>query len=213
MPETKQLPSNKTRKEYETIMIDKRARINQALALILLAAVALACSSLKNLGKNPNDEANRLVNQAKDDLDEIDKIDEEASKKQTDLTKAMNDKKVDEVKRILGELVTDIDKGLEKGKSAADKVEQASKLDVDSTYKEYLSVKAQAFRKEIEAWQAMREAAVIARDNYSAQGLPNDKRTEYINKVNEFKKLRQEARDLHKKAADIARANPNIGKK
>jgi hypothetical protein len=194
-------------------MIDKRGRINQALALIMLVAVALACASLKNLGKNPTEEANRLVNQAKDDLEEIDKIDEEASKKQSDLTKAMNDKKVDDVKRILGELVEDIDKGLEKGKSAADKVEQASKLDVDANYKEYLSVKAQAFRKEIDAWQAMREAAVIARDNYSAAGLPTDKRTEYINKVNEFKKLRQEAKDLHKKAADIARANPNIGKK
>src|SRR3712207_7002313 len=83
----------------------------------------------------------------------------------------MNDKNVDETKRILGELVNDIDRGLDKGKSAADKVEQASKLDVDSTYKEYLSVKAQAFRKEIEAWTAMREAAVIARDNYAASGL------------------------------------------
>ena len=194
-------------------MIDERGRVNAALALLLLAAVAIACSSLKNLGKDPTAEANKLVNQAKDDLEEIDKIDDEASKKQSDLNKAMNDKNVDEVKRILGDLVKDIDSGLEKGKDAADKVEQASKLDVDANYKEYLSVKAQAFRKEIEAWQAMREAAVIARDNYTATGLPTDKRTEYINKVNDFKRLRQEAKDLHKKAADIARANPNIGKK
>jgi hypothetical protein len=194
-------------------MIDKRGRINVALALLLLAAVSIACASLKNLGKNPTDEANKLVNEAKDDLEEIDKIDDEASKKQSDLNKAMNDKNVDETKRILGDLVKDIDRGLDKGKDAADKVEQASKLDVDSTYKEYLSIKAQAFRKEIEAWTAMREAAIIARDNYTASGLPTDKRTEYINKVDQFKKLRQEAKDLHKKASDIARANPNIGKK
>jgi hypothetical protein len=194
-------------------MIDKRGPVNAALALLLLAAVGIACASLKNIGKNPTDEANKLVNEAKDDLEEIDKIDDEASKKQSDLNKAMNDKNVDETKRILGDLVKDIDRGLDKGKSAADKVEQASKLDVDSTYKEYLSIKAQAFRKEIEAWTAMREAAVIARDNYTASGLPADKRTEYINKVDQFKKLRQEAKDLHKKASDIARANPNIGKK
>ena len=105
------------------IMIDKRGRFNAALALILLAAVTLACASLKNLGKSPVEEANKLVNQAKDDLEEIDRIDEEASKKQTDLNKAMNDKNVDETKRILGELVKDIDKGLEKGKDDADKVE------------------------------------------------------------------------------------------
>jgi hypothetical protein len=194
-------------------MIDKRARFNAALALLLLAAVTIACSSLKGLGKNATAEANKLVNEAKDDLEEIDRIDEEASQKQSDLNKAMNDKNVDEAKRLLGELVKDIDKGLEKGKSAADKVEQASKLDVDATYKEYLSIKAQAFRKEIEAWTAMREAAIIARDNYTASGLPDAKRNEYRAKLDEFKKLRQDARDLHKKASDIARANPNIGKK
>ncbi|HEX8746012.1 MAG TPA: hypothetical protein VF717_02375 [Pyrinomonadaceae bacterium] len=193
-------------------MIDKRGKVNAALALLMLLTVTLACSSLKNLGKNPTEEVNKLVGQAKDDLEEIDKIDEEATQKQRDLNKAMNDKNVDEAKRILGELVTDIEKGLEKGKDAADKVEQASKLDVNANCKEYLSVKAQAFRKEVEAWTAMRDAAVIARDNYTAQGLPADKRTEYTNKYNEFKKLRQEAKDLHKKASDIARANPNMCK-
>lgn len=193
-------------------MIDKRGRVNAVLALLLLATVTLACSSLKNLGKNPTEEVNKLVGQARDNLEEIDKIDEAATQKQRDLNKAMNDKNVDEAKRILGELVTDIEKGLEKGKDAADKVEQASKLDVNANCKEYLSIKAQAFRKEVEAWTAMRDAAVIARDNYSAQGLPADKRTEYTNKYNDFKKLRQEARDLHKKASDIARANPNMCK-
>ncbi|HEX8177606.1 MAG TPA: hypothetical protein VF543_21130 [Pyrinomonadaceae bacterium] len=193
-------------------MIDKRGKVNAVLALMLLAAVSLACSSLKNLGKNPTQEVSKLVGEATEDLQEIDRIDEEATQKQRDLNKAMNDKNVDEAKRLLGELVKDIEKGLEKGKDAADKVEQASKLDVNTNCKEYLSIKAQAFRKEVEAWTAMRDAAVIARDNYTAQGLPADKRTEYTNKYNDFKKLRQEARDLHKKASDIARANPNMCK-
>lgn len=194
-------------------MIDKRGRVNAAIALTLLAAVTLACASLKNLGKSPTEEASRLVSQAKDELDEIDRIEEDAAQKRSDLNKAMNDKNVDESKRIIGELVKDIDKGLEKGKTAADKVEQASKLDVDGPCKEYLSLKSQAFRKEVEAWQSMRDAAIIARDNYTASGLPNDKRTEYMNKVNDFTKLRQDARDLHRKAADVARANPNLCKR
>ncbi len=194
-------------------MLDQKGRANAALALLLLASFALGCSALTNLGKSGFEDANKLVQSAKDDLEEIDKIDQEADEKQDELAKAEKDKNVDEVKRIIGELIKDIDRGLERGNSAADKIEKASKATADEKYKEYLALKAQAFRKEIEAWQAMREAAVIARDNYTAAGLPADKRTEYVNKVNEFKKLRQDARDLHKKASDIARANPNIGKK
>ena len=190
-------------------MLDKRGRVNAALALIVIAAVALACSSLKNFGKNPLDEANKLVDDAKKDLQEIDRISEEADEKQSDLNKADRDRNVDEVKRILGALIEDIDKGLERGQSAADKVEKASKLDVDPIYKEYLSLKAQAFRKEIDAFKALKEAATIARDSYTAQGLPADKRKEYTDKVNEYKKLKADAKDLHKKAADLARANPD----
>ncbi len=190
-------------------MIDKRGRINAALALIALLAVSLACASLKNLGKNPLDEANKLVDSAKSDLDEINKISDDADEKQSQLNKADAAKNVDDVKRILGELIDDIDKGTKLGESAADKVERASKLDVDATYKEYLSLKAQAFRKEIDAFKALKEAAVIARDNYTAQGLPADKKTDYTNKVNEYKRLKGEAKDLHKKASDIARANPD----
>ena len=190
-------------------MLDKKGRVNVALALIVLAAVTLACSSLKNLGKNSLDDANKLVDDAKKDLQEIDKISEEADEKQSDLNKADREKNVSEVKRILGELITDIDKGLEHGQSAADKVDKASKMDVDPVYKEYLSLKAQAFRKEIDAFKALKEAATIARDSYTDKGLPADKRKEYTDKVNEYKKLKQEAKDLHKKAADIARANPD----
>jgi hypothetical protein len=190
-------------------MLNTRGRVNTALALIMLVAVSLACASLKNLGKNPLDEANKLVDSAKNDLEEINKISDEADEKQNDLNKADRDRNVDEVKRILGELIEDIDKGTKLGESAADKIERASKMDVDSTYKEYLSLKAQAFRKEIDAFKALKEAANIARDSYTAQGLPADKRTEYTNKVNEYKKLKADAKDLHKKASDIARANPD----
>ncbi len=191
-------------------MVNTRGRVNAALALIMLAAVTLACASLKNLGKNNSlDEANKLVDSAKSDLEEINKISEEADEKQNELNKADRAGNVDEVKKILGELIEDIDRGTKLGESAADKVERASKMDVDSTYKEYLSLKAQAFRKEIDAFRALKEAATIARDSYTAQGLPADKRTEYTNKINEYKKLKNEARDLHKKAADIARANPD----
>jgi hypothetical protein len=190
-------------------MLDKKGRANAALSLLLLASFAFGCNSLTNLGKNSFEDANKLVQKAKDDLDEINKIDEEADEKQDELAKAEKDKNVDEVKKIIGELIGDIDRGLERGNSAADNIEKASNATTDEKYKEYLALKAQAFRKEIDAFKMLREAAVIARDNYTANGLPEDKRKDYRSKVDGYKKQRSEAKDLHRKADDIARQNPD----
>ena len=190
-------------------MLDQKGRANAVLALILLASFALGCSALTNLGKSGFEDANKLVQSAKDDLEEIEKIDQEADEKQDELAKAEKDKNVDEVKRIIGELIKDIDRGLERGNSAADKIEKASKSTTDEKYKEYLALKAQAFRKEIDAFKSLREAAVIARDNYTANGLPEDKRKDYRSKVDGYKKLRTEAKEQHRKADDIARQNPD----
>jgi vacuolar-type H+-ATPase subunit I/STV1 len=189
-------------------MLDKKGRANAALALLLLASFALGCSALTNLGKGSSEEANKLVQSAADDLEEIDKIDQEASDKQDQLNQAQKDKNVDEVKRIIGELIGDIDRGLERGNSAVDKIDRASKLTTNDKRKEFLTLKAQAFGKDIDAFKSLREAAVIARDNYTANGLPEDKRKEYVSKVNAYKKMRQEARDIHRKADDIARQIP-----
>jgi hypothetical protein len=190
-------------------MFDTKGRVNAALALVLLAAAALACSSLKNLGKNPLDEANRLVREANNDLDQIDDIWESADKKRSDLSQADKDNKPDEVKRILGDLINDIDKGLKLGEDAADKFDQASKLDVDAVYKDYLSNKATAARKGVDSFKARREAFIILRDNYQTSGLPEDKNKDFRAKIDDSNKLWQESVDANKKAKDIQRKNPD----
>jgi hypothetical protein len=200
--------TNKLKGRLKT-MLDRKGRADAVLALALVAATTLGCSALKNLGKNSFEDANKLVQSAKEDLDEIDRINEDADAKQDDLNRAEKDKNVDEVKRILGDLIDDIDKGLERGESAAEKIEKASKATDDPQYKDYLALKAQAFRKEIDAFKTLREAAVIARDSYTSNGLPEDKRKEYRSKVDAYKKLKNEGKDLHRKADDIARKNPD----
>src|SRR5215210_2460276 len=167
-------------------MLQKRERVNAALALIVIAAVALACSSLKNLGKNPKEEVNKLVRETNQDLEEINKIDEEAEEKERNLNQAARDKNVDEVKKILGELIKDIDRGTEIGQSAVDKIDRASKMDIDPAYKDFLAKKAEAFRKQLEAYKALREAAEIARDSYTKDGMPSDKSKQYTDKINEY---------------------------
>lgn len=192
-------------------MFDTNGRRGAALSILLLASLFIACSALKNMGGgNQMAEANKLVGSAKEDLDAVDRISEENEEKTSELTKAENAGNVEEVKKILNDLITAIDDGLKHGESAADKTEQASKLKIDDKYKEYLSYKAQAFRKQIDAFKSLREAAVIERDNYGKGGSEVESaKASFRKKLDDYKKLLADAKSLHRKADDIARENPD----
>ncbi|HYE65430.1 MAG TPA: hypothetical protein VD966_07600 [Pyrinomonadaceae bacterium] len=191
-------------------MRNKKGRADAVLALLLLASFVLACSSLKNLSSNPTEEANKLVRSAETDLDAVDKIIDENEDKSSELTKAENEKDAGKVKSTLDDIIGAIDQGVEHGQSAVDKIDKASKMNVDEKYKEYLSLKAQAFRKQIDAFKSLREAAVIERDNYGKGGEVEKKAVaDFREKYNSYKKQLNEAKDLHRKANDIARQNPD----
>lgn len=190
-------------------MFDTNGRLGAGLSLLLLASLVLACSALKNAGGgNQMAEANKLVESAKEDLDAVDRISDENEEKTSELTRAENAGNADEVKKILDELINAIDDGLKHGESAAEKTEQASKLKIDDKYKEYLSYKAQAFRKQIDAFKSLREAAVIERDNYGGKNVDSAK-ADFRKKLDNYKKLLADAKSLHRKADDIARENPD----
>ncbi len=193
-------------------MFNEKGRKGAALAPMLIASFALACSALKEVGTNSVDEANKLVKSAKDDLREVDRISDDSDDNVSALNRAENDKNADEVKRVLGELINSIDKGIERGESAADKIEKASKLSgLNDKYKEYLSLKAQAFRKQIDAFKSLREAAVIERDNFGRGGEEEDKaKKDFHEKYDNYKKLIAEAKKIHRQADDIARENPDM---
>ena len=189
-----------------------KGRIGAALAILLLASFVLACSTFKKMsGGGGISEANKLVQEAKEHLREVDRISDESDENVTALNRAENDNNAAEVKRVLGELIESIDKGLEHGQSAADKIDKASKQDVNAKYKEYLSLKAQAFRKQVEAFKSLREAAVIERDNFGVGGQKEeDAKKEFREKYDNYKKLIAEAKKLHRQADDIARENPDL---
>lgn len=188
-----------------------KTRFDSVVALLILVSLSLGCGMIQNLAsKNPTEEANKLVRSARDDLADVDRIAEDNDDLVSRIQRADNARNSAEVRKLLGEAVEAIDKGLEAGENAADKIDKASKLDVDSTYKEYLSLKAQAFKKQIDAFKERKRAAEVMRDNYGKGGSAESQAKEDFRKANEnFRKLLTEARDLHRKADDIARRNPD----
>jgi vacuolar-type H+-ATPase subunit H len=188
---------------------DKRGR-DKALALLLLAFFVVGCGALKNMGgKNATDEANKLISSANQDLKDAEKIaDDNLEGKTREFTKAAAANKADEAEQVLDDSIKQIDEGLAKGESAANKFEQASKLDLNDTQKQYLTLQSQGVRKRVDAFKEFRKAVVVLRDNKG--NLTKQKtRDDYMTALGNFKKLNSEADDLERKADGLARQNPD----
>jgi hypothetical protein len=137
-------------------MVDSRRRSRAALTtlVLLISLTATSCQMLRKLGGSGDiDEANKLNQSAGEDIREIERIVQENKDRETEVTRALNADDYNTAKKIMNDSVKAIDQGLEKGQSAADKFDKASKLDVDATIKEYLSLRAQSVNKAIEAFK------------------------------------------------------------
>ncbi len=193
-------------------MHDRSGRGGAALAVLLLASMVIACSALKRMSGNSGiDEANKLVQSANEDLKEITKIAQANKDKESRINKQLNASDFNGAKQTMDEAIKAIDDGLARGRSAADKFERASKLDVDQVYKEYLTLKSQSVRKTAEAFEELKKAITILRDNVGGTDKPALKRAQQdaIKAGENFDRLIAEAVKLDREADDIARKNPD----
>ncbi|HKR02812.1 MAG TPA: hypothetical protein VJT09_19190 [Pyrinomonadaceae bacterium] len=176
-------------------------------ALALLASLlVVACG-----GHNGLDEANRLNQGASEEIREIEKIVRENKGKESEVTRALNADDMGAARRLLDESVAAIDRGLERAESAADKFERASKLDVDPTIKEYLSLRAQSVAKAIEAFRELRRGIIVFREALGSSDKVATERAkgEIQQSSVKFDGLISESEKLQRRADEIARRNPD----
>jgi Mg2+ and Co2+ transporter CorA len=192
-------------------MLVSRERFNAALALCLLAAFVLGCAQLKNLGGGGLSDANKLIDSANKDLTDIEKIAEENKGKESAISKQLNKNDVDGAKESINDAVKAIDEGLAKGKDAADKFDKASKLNLDSKVKEYLSLKAQSVKKTVDAFTELRKGLVAVRDNLGSKdkAAVSKAQKDVQTSSENYDKLMADAQKLERQADDIARENPD----
>jgi Mg2+ and Co2+ transporter CorA len=194
-------------------MPESRGRARAALSILalLISLTASSCQLLKKLGGSGQlDEANQLNQSAGEDIREIERIVQENKSKETEVTRALNANDYATAKRLMDESVKAIDQGLEKGKSAADKFDKASKLDVDSTIKEYLALRAQSVNKAIEAFGELRRGIITLRDATGStdRAVTEKAKNDIQQSSRKFDQLINEAARLERQADEIARRNP-----
>lgn len=188
-------------------MAYRKGHKSACVALLLLAIFALACGLLKN----DLDQANKLVGEANDELKAVQRIEKESEDKIREFKKALDDRQVDKVKSSLDALIKMIDEGLDHGRKAADKVREASNLNIGDKFKEYLKLKAESFEKKVEAFEARKKSAQIFRDAYgSSDEAKIDKaKDDFSKQTDAYKQLMDEADELSEKADKIQRENPD----
>jgi hypothetical protein len=152
-------------------------------------------------------EAAAVIDDANEDLKKIRKMYKENQSKIDELKTAMNDKKVDEVKKIADDLVYIINDGFVLGESAVAKIEKAEAMNINDKYKEYLQLKKGSLKKQLDAFEFRRQAAQLLRDAFGNKDKPEIEKakSEFREKEENFQKYMEIAREMSGEANQLAK--------
>lgn len=184
-------------------MMKKNYPLGAFIALLLLIAAVVACSSGGNETEKANklvDEGNSAVQEAKKDITEAEQLKQKMLK--TDVSQLA------EARNTAKEAIAAYEKAEAKCKEAAAKYDEASRLKLNDKFKEYLALKVKEYNKRAELVQTAKGVPQALIDSESREG--------WISKasaVNEkVAQLSKEADDLGAQADKIQKDNPDIFK-
>lgn len=151
-------------------------------------------------------EAGNIVKEANSKLIEIKKRFKENAPRLQELQTAMKEKNADKVREISDKLVTEINLGTEQGNEAINKIRAAKDMNINSDYKDYLSLKLDSLNKYIEAFEQRRQAALLLYNNYDPKDTAKREKTviEFKQKEEKFMEIMEDARKSSEDANMLA---------
>jgi len=182
-----------------------------------LLITLLAMTSCKSSGRSESPtsifssdetaEAAKIVASANDDLTKIKVLYKDNENKREDLKKAMEVDNAEQVKKIADEVVDLINSGFDSAQSAIEKIEKAQDMKVNDDYREYLRLKEESLKHELDAFENYRQAARTLRDNYDPKNAAQrDKvKEDFKKRVENYRKLMEQARDYSNQANELAK--------
>lgn len=188
-------------------------RISFAMIFVISLVMLASCRSSGRtdapsiFSSDETAEAGKVVATANDDLTKIKVLYKDNEDKREDLKKAMEADNAEQVKKIADEVVDLINAGFDNAQSAIEKLEKAQEMQVNEDYREYLRLKEESLKRELEAFENYRQAARTLRDNYDPKNASQrDKvKQDFKNRVENYRKLMEEARDYSNQANTLAK--------
>ncbi len=158
-------------------------------------------------------EARKLIESANQDLREIKKLyeanegNEDKPGKRELLKKALEANDEAAVKKTADEVNFIIVDGMNFAKTAIEKIQQAQELNINDDYKEYLSLKEMALKKQVDAFEQYRQASRSLRDNYDPQNdaIRAKVAIEFDERTDKYRRLMEDARDFSSQANEVAK--------
>ena len=175
--------------------------------LMGLIILCLACGGQTNEANKLIDEANALVDKSRPLTDKVDNLINDLLGSKMTQAEDINEYKTDN-KAKFDEIVSVAEEAEKNLSEAAGKLEQASKMPIGEKFKEYISIKAQEFRKRAERQKetaAFIKAFLAENDVSKANQIIADNNKKDAD-------IRKEANDLGEKARKIEKDNPGLFK-
>ena len=191
----------------------KLGNVHSAALFCAMIALSISCRSSGRtdspsiFSSDQTAEAAQVVASANEDLTKIKVLYKDNEGKREDLKKAMETDNAEQVKKIADDVVYLINDGFDNAKNAIDKIEQAQEMQINDDYREYLRLKEESLKREMEAFESYRQAARTLRDNYDPKNAAMRERVkeDFKNRVENYRKLMEEARDYSNRANEIAK--------
>jgi hypothetical protein len=157
-------------------------------------------------------EAGQIIQDANEDLKKIKKMYKENSDRVDDLKAAMKANNVDKVKSITDDLVYIINDGTTLGETAIGKIQKAEEMNINEQYKNYLQLKEECLRKQLDAFEFRRQAARVIRDSFGTRDPKQIERAKIDFKDNEdnFQRNMEVAREMSEQANQLAKQSVNL---
>ena len=146
-----------------------------------------------------------MILDANAELKQVKAIYKANQKRADELKLAMTGKDLAKTKSIADDLVIQINEGMSLAESAYKKIDDAEKLNINDTYKEYLGLKRDSLRKQIDAFELRRLLAKTLSEKYGVKdpGEVEKLQALFRDSQQKFQDLIDEGRDLSKQANDI----------
>ncbi len=182
--------------------------------LLIVLGVSLGCKSSGGGVFAPADEtseAAKLIIDANTELTKIKELyrenegDADKEGKRLQLRKALEADDTEQVRKVTGEIIQLIDEGTEHGRTAVDKIQQARDMRINSDYQEYLRLKEEALKKQLEAFAKYRAAAQSLRANYDPKNAEVRDKVKGIfeEQSNSYREIMEKARDNSSQANEL----------
>lgn len=194
-------------------MLSDKTRMNAAAAILILLAVLISCKSASDYSPfGPPDEtqkAGETITSANEDLQKIKVLYEENESMRRELKQALETNNAEQVRDVSERVIKLIADGTVMAKRALAKIDEALDMNINETYREYLDLKKQSLKRQLEAFENYRIAAESLKTNYDPQS--EEKRSkvtaEFKDRTEKYTAEMERARSLSYQANEIWQEN------